>query len=282
MTIVIGVDGSTAADHALAWAIDEARRRTSPLLLVHAWTYAIGGHAAVADTLTLLADASQSLLDRVVSEARGCAPDLDISGALVQHAPTTALVAASEGAELLVVGSHGHGALSSVFLGSVADGCVRHAHAPVVVVRPEAEEHAGAIVVGVDGSTASLAALRWARDEAQRRGAPVVALHAWQPEWATELAAMTGIEHDAALERAAQELVAGAIEATAGVGVEPNPLVVRDVGAGALVDASKDAALLVVGSRGWGGFAGLLLGSVSRRCLHAASCPVVVVGGGAA
>ena len=278
MTIVVGVDGSEAAAHALAWATVEARRRGAALRLVHAWTYAVGGHAAVADTLTLLADASRSLLDRLVCEARASAPDLDITGVTVQHAPARALLEASAGAELLVVGSRGHGAFSAFFVGSVADACVRHARVPVVVLRPEAVEHErGAIVVGIDGSAASLEALRWARREAEVRGADVVALHAWQPAYATELAATFDLDQDAGFERAAHDVAAGALDATAGVGVEPRVQVVRDLGGPALVDASRHAALLVVGARGHGGFAELLLGSVSRRCVHAATCPVVVV-----
>lgn len=280
MTIVVGVDGSSAARHALSWAVSEARRRRSSLRLVHAWTFAIGGHAAPADTLLLLADASQALLDGVVCEARAGAPDLEIAGTLVQHAPARALLVESAGAELLVVGSRGHGALSAFFVGSVADACVRHATVPVAVVRPEADEHPGAVVVGVDGSAASIEALRWAREEARLRGAGLVALHAWQPEYSTELAALAGVDHDAPLERAAHDVVEHALEATAAAdGVEVQARVVRAVPGAALVDASRDAALLVVGSRGRGGFVGLLLGSVSRRCLHAAACPVVVVGG---
>jgi nucleotide-binding universal stress UspA family protein len=278
VTIVVGVDGSAASERALRWAIDEAGHRSSALRLVHGWTYAIGGHVAVSETIQLLADASQSLLDREVALARSIAPDLVIDGVLVQRAPAQSLLEASADADLLVVGTRGHGDLATFFIGSVADACVRHATVPVAVVRPEAVEHeGGAVLVGVDGSETSLEALRWARREAAIRDARVTVVHAWQETYATELSVMAGADADA-IEREARETLIHAVEATSSSGgPDPQQSLVRDTAAGALLDASREAALLVVGSRGRGGFTGLLLGSVSRRCVHGAACPLVVV-----
>lgn len=280
MTIIVGVDGSVSSAHATAWALDEARCRGVDVLLVHAWTYAVGGHTAVAANLELLAAASQAMLDVAVSQARADAPDVTVEGKLVQRAPAAALIDASSDGDLLVVGSRGHGSVASLFLGSVADACVRHAHAPVVVIRPEAvAQPGGPIVVGVDDSECAASALAWAVREAVLRAAPLTVLHAWQPLYATDLTVMAASpDDDARIEEAARRRLDAAVaraRATTGIPVV-TPHLVRDAAASALLAEAAGAALLVVGTRGSGGFAGLLLGSVSRHCVHAAPCPVVV------
>jgi nucleotide-binding universal stress UspA family protein len=136
----------------------------------------------------------------------------------------------------------------------------------------------GTIVVGVDGSEESRRALRWAIDEAQLRGARVVALRAWvYPALAAGglIPATTDLVGQLATNER-QELAATVAEFEAG-GVEIEQLVVEDAAARALVEAAAGADLLVVGSRGHGGFTGLLLGSVSQQCAHHAPCPVVII-----
>lgn len=277
MAIVVGVDGSTPAQHALDWAIREARVHDCALQLVHG-AVVLEGHAITPGTARLVTKASALLLDRVLAAARAAAPDLAITAALVRGPAAVGLIDASADADLLVVGSHGHGAAASFLLGSVADACIRHATVAVAVIRPDAIEHTeGAVVVGVDGSEGSLAALRWARREAFARGSGLDVVHAWDAGFSTELAAIAvgvteEIEHDARV------TLHGAVERTAGVGTDaPTEVLVHDVPERALLEAANDAAVLVVGSRGRGGFTGLLLGSVSRSCVHRASCPVVVV-----
>jgi nucleotide-binding universal stress UspA family protein len=134
------------------------------------------------------------------------------------------------------------------------------------------------IVVGVDGSPGSLDAMRWSVDEAALRGDEVVAVHAWSyPPVSTMHGALRVMEIDFA--GAAAELLEAAV-AEAVPGGSPVPIervVVESPPAPALLDAAADAELLVVGSRGLGGFKGLLLGSVSQHCAHHAPCPVVVV-----
>ncbi|ATE53506.1 universal stress protein [Actinosynnema pretiosum] len=130
-----------------------------------------------------------------------------------------------------------------------------------------------AIVVGVDGSPAARAALRWAVDEAALRGCRVDAVLAWHLEYGQLMApAPVGVDRDelrAAHREALQEAIAG-LENVRGVLVEGDA---RD----ALVTASHDAQLLVVGSRGMGLLRTALLGSVSSYCVHHAACPVVVL-----
>lgn len=135
----------------------------------------------------------------------------------------------------------------------------------------------GGIVVGIDGSPSSLAALRWALDQAERTGATLRAVHAWErpSAWGQPVPVYPG-DH---LERDADERLAQIIEAATADRrpVEVSRMVVKGDPASALLDESEGADLLVVGSRGHGGFAGALLGSVSQKCVHHATCPVVVV-----
>lgn len=135
------------------------------------------------------------------------------------------------------------------------------------------------IVVGVDGSAASNAALRWALDEARLRGVQLEAVHAFAShEVSTTSQALHLIETDfAAYRTAGAEIVDRAMSEAGAESVEVERSVVEGPPAEALLDAAKEADLLVVGSRGRGGFAGLLLGSVSEQCAHHAPCPVVIV-----
>lgn len=138
------------------------------------------------------------------------------------------------------------------------------------------------IVVGVDGSEESVAALRWALAEAERRGATLDVVHAWHYPYAacTEITGMAAAALDmddlasaarAALDHSLEQ--AGAAHS----GVRVEPILVQGAAAPTLVDAAVGADLLVVGTRGRGGFAGLVLGSVSQHCSTHAPCPVVVV-----
>lgn len=143
-----------------------------------------------------------------------------------------------------------------------------------------AEEHGMRIVVGVDGSDSSKAALAWAVRQAAMTGAEVDAVCAWQIPAAYGYGyAMTLAIPD--LEKgAASELdqAIAAVQDTA-PGVEIRPLVVQDNPAQALLDCAKGADLLVVGNRGHGGFTGALLGSVGQHCVQHAECPVVIIRG---
>jgi nucleotide-binding universal stress UspA family protein len=136
------------------------------------------------------------------------------------------------------------------------------------------------IVVGVEGSDGSLEALKWAMGEARLRGAEIVALHAWTYPVVTgtfEAVVPADIKVDFAAE--SKELLDRTIKTITGGngGVTVRPEVVQKPAAQALIEASRDADLLVIGSRGLGGFRGLLLGSVGQQCAHHASCPVVII-----
>jgi nucleotide-binding universal stress UspA family protein len=137
------------------------------------------------------------------------------------------------------------------------------------------------IVVGVDGSEQSKAALRWAVEEARLRGASIRVVHAW---WAYPALVpgtpVIGTEWEV-LRESADEFVESFVGEVVGepTDVEITAVAVHGTAAPALVEASQDADVLVVGSRGLGGFTGLLLGSVSQQCAHHAPCPLVIVRG---
>ena len=134
------------------------------------------------------------------------------------------------------------------------------------------------IVVGVDGSDASVSALRWALHEARLRGARVLVVHAWSyPQVSTYHEAAHVLDVPFAEEAAAllDQVLADAASDALGVDIEKK--VVEGQAAPALVEAAGDASMLVVGSRGLGGFSGLLLGSVGQQCAHHATCTLVIV-----
>jgi len=279
-SIIVGLDGSKHAEDALRWAADEARRREAPLHLVHAvdldWLVAA---AAISD---VSADPStDEVLDAACSRLSMEFPDLRVTAQVTTGSPAHDLVKLSFGARELVVGGHGTSP-SHVPLGSVPSALASHAACPVVVVRPYDEQGQSSrpVVVGVDGSEVSARAIDFAMDHASRLGTPLVVLHAWWLEFVDGVIVTTvnSPEWLRARERidlTVAESLAGRRERYPEVEVLTRTVSARP--AAALIEASRDASLVVVGSRGRGGFAGLLLGSVSREVLMQAAAPVAVV-----
>ena len=288
--MVVGVDGSSGGRNALAWAVTEAVHRHATLEIVHSWTSPVsissmGGMAVYPGDDAFYQEAAEQLVAGLVEEIRAEAEAAGVaieSQALQGHA-TTLLLDRLERADLLVVGSRGHSNLVGLLVGSVSHQCVHHATKPVVVVPAESPPSSdGQIVVGVDGSEESWAALRWAVTEAGIRSAPLRVVHGW---WTPVAVPPVGIAlGDSDFERFEQEteqmlheMVNGMLEQAdpkpASIQLEAVPQAATE----ALVDRSNGSALLVVGSRGRGGFKGLLLGSVSQQVLHHAECPVAVI-----
>ena len=175
-------------------------------------------------------------------------------------------------------GARGVGGVGALVLGSVSDQVLRHSTVPVVVVRPVVHLRADEptrIVVGVDGSEHSQRALTWAIDEARARGASLQLVHAWSLP-AMELPYVADMSIVERSEAAVLERALEAADAERGEVKVTSRLAHGDAG-NVLLSAAEDAALLVVGSRGLGGFKELLLGSVSHRVALHARCPVVVV-----
>jgi nucleotide-binding universal stress UspA family protein len=268
--IVVAVDGSDPALRAAGWAAAEARRRGRRLRIVHIyeWPLRVYGPAIVdgADLLAALETAADFGVDAETEVLRG--PVVPVLREVSEHAA------------LLVLGSRGLGGFTGLLAGSVSVTLAAHAHCPVVVVRGDEPDPGGPVVVGVDGSPASEEAVALAFDEAAVRGVDLVAVHAWT-DTPMPLTPAGGhvpeLDWTALAEEAAETLaerLAGWREKYPQVSVRR--VVEHDRPAHALLEAATDAGLLVVGSRGRGGFAGLTLGSVSQAVIHHADCPVIV------
>lgn len=133
--VVVGIDGSKGAHRALEWAVHEAEVRGARLLVIHTWFYPyVGSPAFVQVDPALLREGAQELLDHAVAQVRAGHPDLDVTGSLLEGSAAHALVEAGQEADLVVVGSRGHGGFAGLLLGSVSQQCVHHATCPVVVV----------------------------------------------------------------------------------------------------------------------------------------------------
>ena len=274
--VVVGVDGSASAYRAVEWAVGEAHRRGVGLRLVRAFSWTTADHPTgwVARYRDEMLDVSRRQVARALRVAADTRPDVEAEFAVEIGAPIEVLSSEARRAQLLVLGDRGLGEVAGLVLGSVAVSLAARGACPVVVVRGERAGADGPVVVGVDGSPVSEAALAFAFDAAAARGVDLVAVHAWSPTAIDEELA-SFVEWDASAESAVlAERLAGWGQKHPQVAVRRT--VVRDGAVRALVTASAGAQL-VVGSRGRGNAAGLLLGSVSHGVLHGAHCPVAVV-----
>ena len=202
---------------------------------------------------------------------------------VVDGAPAAVLVAESREAALIVLGHRGLGGFAGLLIGSVTLQVSARAHCPVLVTRGEARAD-GPIVVGVDGSELSTAAVGYAYEEAARRGASLIVVHAWlypTPIGPGDILPLVYDPEALAEEsrRVLAESIAGWAERYPDVPVRQRSL--RGAPARVLVEESKDAQLVVVGAHGRGALGGLLLGSVSHAVLHHAHSPLVIVRNGA-
>jgi nucleotide-binding universal stress UspA family protein len=283
--VVAGVDGSECSLQAVRWAAAEAARRHVPLRLVaaHAWPAGglIGDPGLGVDYRAVLRDVVLGHLAAAAADALQVAPGLEVEQVEVTGYPVPVLLGDSGSAEMVVLGDRGLGGFTGLLIGSVAVAASAHAACPVVVVRgPEPDgvtPLAEPVVVGVDGSPTSEAAVAFAFEEASLRRVPLVAVHVWRDVLVD--ATMAPLLDWDAIESDEREVLA---ERLAGWSakypdVPVRRSVIRDRPGHALVEESGRAQLVVVGSRGRGGFHGLLLGSVSQALLHHAHCPVAVV-----
>ncbi|GAB47386.1 universal stress protein [Mobilicoccus pelagius] len=284
--VVVGVDGSPAADAALAWGAREAASRGLPVhLLCARESFALPtGVVESALPWEALEDGGKTILREACELAQRVAPGIEITCSRPWGGPAQVLVAASDRAAFLVVGTRGRSRRTAAVLGTVSLQTASHARCPVVVIREDHAEqdrtHGSAhVVVGADGSRDSERAVRFAFDCAAPSGR-VTAVTAWWLEVVDGVVVTTP-------ESAEWERVVSGYESRMRAAIGDVPADYPDVvletrvdrarATEALLDAARDADLLVVGSRGRGGFAGLMLGSVSQNMLTEASCPVAVV-----
>lgn len=281
--IVVGAEKSPEGVAAVEWALQEAVRRDLPLLVVCAWSdpvtagYPIGS-ALVGSAEEVEAEAARIAADvvKVASESVVGADRADVQVVALRGGAGPVLVQAAEGAELVVVGTRSASAVARALLGCVSVHVLRHATCPVAVVPAprRTDGRPGRVLVGVDHVSSS-AALRWAADEAKRRGAVLVPVLARTTAWSgakdDELEPMSLRQLETSERRSLQALV----PVDSGVTVEPE-VVVGHPGK-ALVDIAAPQDVLVVGHRRRRGRVGTLLGSTGVYVAEHAQCPVVVV-----
>lgn len=271
--IVVGVSESAAGAAALDWGLRQAVCRDVPLVGIRAWDiaaygpyYSVGSALRTTSPdfelteLQIAKDALAAATQRVPEAA-----EVATRAVATRGRPPEVLVEAAKDADLLVLGTRGVGALSRVVhLGSVTSSVLHHAHGPVAVIPEATPATPGSpprVVVGVDGSPASLRALTWAVSHARLSGATLVPL------------SVVGGRDD----ETAPEALRAAAEAAGCGDVVVEPQVRHGNVSQELLAAAATADLLVIGSRGRGGFASLLLGSTSSQVAGHSTRPVVVV-----
>jgi nucleotide-binding universal stress UspA family protein len=276
--VVAGIDGSAHSRTAAAFAAWEAARNDRALRLVCGFEQPLtaGQVMLPAEVIREPMDNAATVLREAASVIQHDNPRLRVESAVTVGNPSMVLVDESRGAALVVLGSRGLGGFTGLLVGSVSTQVATHAHAPVMVVRGASRDDPntpqapgdGPVVVGVDGSSRSSAAVDFAMNEAASRDQPLIAVHSWEaPKQSGEDA-----------QRLPEEATAGAAGRYPDVPVEHRVVESANPAKGLLQVAKEvGAALTVVGSRGRDGFGGLLLGSTSQAVLGHARGTVAVV-----
>ncbi|WP_405952547.1 universal stress protein [Streptomyces prunicolor] len=284
LPIVVGVDGSEPSLRAVDWAADEAALRGVPLRLVYASLWERYEGTSLAEDLAKPDEQvrAEDIVDNAARRARRRQPELDVRVEVLAEEPEYALVRESRHASVLVTGTRGRSGLAEALLGSVSLIVAGHAQCPMIVVRGNHDNQAatgthGRIVVGVGAKPAGSAAVRFAFEEARRRGTTVDVVRAWRwpahettdhPLMSGEPARLHEQQAVEALETALQDIPADVVS---------HRRVVEGPTRTVLVDASRDADLLIVGAKRRPGHYGLQLGRVAHGVLHHSACPVAIV-----
>lgn len=269
-SIVVGVDGSDGGRAALAWAGREAELHRASLTAVLAWSLLDQPGGEIRPDF-----GREEALAALRGWVAAAALPVEVECDAVCDLPAAALLEVAASADLLVVGSRGLGGFKELLLGSVSSVVAERSVSPVAVVR-DAERPTGPVVVGDDGSANGTRALRWAAEEARARDVPLDLVHAWSGGASPMFGLPLVVPREHA-ERAAEHKLDEAMETVDLTGLVIERHAMEGTPAGVLVDRSHSAGLVVVGSRGRGGLAAILLGSTSRHLLHHAAAPVVIV-----
>jgi nucleotide-binding universal stress UspA family protein len=279
--ILVATDGSPAANVAVDWAAREAVLHRLPLSILHIIeSPSVGMFPQVPMPLELtdlLNQKGQDILEAATETARHATAgeDVAVTTELVTAAVLPTLIDLSKDVHMIVVGCRGLGAVGRRLLGSVTWGLLHHAKGQVAVIHEEAPPASEPVVVGIDGSPASESATAVAFEEASRRGVELIAVHAWSDMSVYELPGceVSALRREA--EVALGERLAGWQEQYPDVVIRR--VLVMDRPKDQLLEQSNSAQLTVLGSHGRGGFAGMLLGSVSSAVAESARTPVLVV-----
>ncbi|KGN33393.1 hypothetical protein N802_13840 [Knoellia sinensis KCTC 19936] len=278
--LVVGVDGSAHGWAALAWAAERASADNVPLHIIHAFAPDIPMVGFGTTDQSSILEEGRRLLETATARAHAIDSTLRVTTSLPPGFASRSLVNASHDATMVVLGAVGHGLLSRATIGAVAQQVAAHATCPVVIVGHEGHTEGShrRVVVGVDGSPSSRAALHTAFDHAAATDSELVVVHAWEARGLEDPTLQTDSSwpaYESELERKVTQEIAASSASHPAVKVRHD--VVRDSPIAALTQAADTADLVVVGARGTGGFPGLHLGSVSGRLLGRTACPLVVV-----
>jgi nucleotide-binding universal stress UspA family protein len=278
--VLVGYDGSSGAEQALCWAAEEARLRGLPLAICHAWHWPYPFRPFAQQILEQVESVAATVVDTGVRHAQELVEGLELRPLLAKGIAAAVLLEAVRDAELIVLGSRGHGGFEDLCVGSTAMQVSAHSIRPVIVVRPSlppVRQDEVRIVVGVDGSPASLAALDFAFTAAELRGGSVTAVCAW-----CYPSASTGSNHvpfadPNAMRRDAAVRFEAAVASWASrypkVPVTTEFMIERPQ---IVIDLARGAVLLVLGDLGTASAPGMRLGPVTRAALAAAPCPIAV------
>ncbi len=269
-SVVVGVDGSPSSDLAVQWAARHAVRVGRPMAVLHATPAGTEGDAS-------------GVVYAAADLAREAEPQVEVRRVVRLGYPTDALVRAADSASLVVVGARSRRAVPAHLLGSVSQALVTRGHGALVVVRPGPDpvEEARPVVVGVDGTAASAGAVEFAFAQASFHDVPLTIAHVdWDPLPYSAAVEASATEEEVAAEHEADALAVA--ETVAGLGEKYPDVVVHEVyekgdPARVLVAMSATASLVVVGSHGHHAPTSLLVGSVGRRVVAHARCPVAVL-----
>jgi nucleotide-binding universal stress UspA family protein len=283
--ILVGIDGSPGSEAALRWAYMTAQLENRPVTALLGWT-ADGlprpvYQAAVNADYPGLMKAAEQTLDHVIAQVPMPDPPVELSRLVVADDPVRALADHAKNAAMTVIGPREPGIAHRILAGSVAHHLLHRQTSPVIVVRGTGTVTGARdqrpVVVGVDGSAPSDAAVRWALTQAAERKVPLHLVHAYRIRVTPPGPPLVGF--DASLRQDAERLLADVADANIGesADVEAHRIAVDEFPSRGLLDAARDAQLLVVGSRGRGGFTELVLGSTAHQCMLHAPCPVAVL-----
>jgi nucleotide-binding universal stress UspA family protein len=279
--ILVGADGTDHSRAAVRWAAREAQRRNLPLRVTYVYDW--DSHEARYDPRyndpDVIRKHAEGVAGTAAYEARKVTPHLAVEADPVIGHPAARLLAEAGDADLVVLGSRGHGGFAGLLLGSVSQRVATHAPVPVVVVRGRGDAAEGPVAVGVDDSPAADLVLGTAFEQASAHGCTLVVVRSYLPAlplWLSNVRAAdvdTPDQDKAELARLEEQLAPWRDKYP---GVPVDVVLTHEGVAGALVEASKHARLVVVGSRGHGVIAGAVLGSAGLQLLHHAECPVYI------
>lgn len=282
--VVVGFDGSEPAQHALNWAAEEARLRSTELHVVQSWKEPVLAGPAGIDLWTdpgaLVREVTEAF-ETQVAELMAAHPGVTFTTSLIDQAPARGLMDLGADADLIVVGARGKGGFASLGLGSVSNRVARRAAVPVVVVRADPTPQAGGpVLAAVEGSESSRHALAWAAEAARTHGTAVRTLMAWnylEPQGVEGPGEFDPAYDDARAAQVLAQIVAEVLGDEPAVPVEQ--VTTCDLPARALLDSSADASLIVMGRHGASRWSPMELGTTSQQVLQHATTPVAVIPG---